>query len=73
MPINIERTVERAFSRALAQALQAKAEELLKKALREGSPLRRKIDERIERGFERFSTNGIQWEGRGVASGSNRR
>jgi len=62
MPINIERTVERAFSTALEQALQAKAEELLKKALRAGSPLRRKIDERIEQGFERFITNGIQWE-----------
>jgi len=66
MPINIEQIVEDAFelafSRALEQTITTKAESLFKKALENGSPLARKLEEKIEQGFERFVSEGIQWE-----------
>lgn len=66
MPINIQDAIEKAFepvfSRALGQALQAKAEALFKKAFEGDTALARKLNEKIEQGFQRFIENGIQWE-----------
>ena len=66
MTINIEEVLERAFEqaflRALDQTVQAKAEDLFKKMLSAGSPLSKKLEEKIERGFERFLEEGIRWE-----------
>jgi hypothetical protein len=66
MPINIEDVVEKAFeqafTRALDQVLQGKAEILFKKAFANGSPLSKKLEEKIEEGFQRFVDQGIQWE-----------
>lgn len=58
----IERSFAQAFFRALDQILQAKAEELVKKALTPGSPLAKKLEEKIEQGFERFLQEDIRWE-----------
>jgi hypothetical protein len=56
MAINIERIIEnaleQAFSRALDQTIQNKAEVL--KAFENGSPLAKKLEEKIEQGFQRF-------------------
>jgi hypothetical protein len=64
MPFGIEETIEKAFqtafSRALDQILQSKAETLIKKAFEEGSPLAKKLDEKIAAGFQRFVENGIR-------------
>ena len=69
MPIDIDDVIERAFEqafvKALDQILQAKAEELFKKAMQKDSPLGRKIGEKIEEGFQRFVENGIRWEKKG--------
>ncbi|HZV05625.1 MAG TPA: hypothetical protein VE999_11130 [Gemmataceae bacterium] len=66
MTINIEEVLERAFEqaflRALDQTVQAKAEELFKRMLSAGSPLSKKLEEKIEQGFERFLEEGIRWE-----------
>jgi hypothetical protein len=66
MTINIEGVLERAFEqaflRALDQTVQAKAEELFTRALSAGSPLSKKLEEKIEQGFERFLADGIRWE-----------
>jgi hypothetical protein len=52
MPINIEEIIEKAFEQAFAKALdqtlQNKAEALFKKAFENGSPLSRKLEEKIE-------------------------
>jgi hypothetical protein len=52
MTISIEKVLERAFEqaflRALDQTVQAKAEELFRKALSAGSPLSKKLEEKIE-------------------------
>lgn len=58
----LERAFEQAFLRALDQTVQAKAEELFKKFLAPGSPLSKKLEEKIEQGFERFLDQGIRWE-----------
>ncbi len=60
----IENAFEAAFSRALDQTLQNKAEALFRKAFAEGSPLAKKLEEKIEAGFQRFLENGIRWEKR---------
>jgi hypothetical protein len=66
MTINIEAALEKAFeqafTRALEQTVQTKAEELFRKALTEGSPLSRKLQAKIEQGFECFLDEGIRWE-----------
>jgi hypothetical protein len=58
MPINIEDIIERAFeeafSKALEQTLQTKAEQLFKTAFANGSPLAKKLETKIEDGFQRF-------------------
>ena len=65
MTIDIEEALERAFQqaflRALDQTVQTKAEEIFRKALTEGSPLSQKLEERIEKGFQRFLDEGIRW------------
>lgn len=58
----LERAFEQAFLRALDQTVQAKAEELFKKMLGAGSPLSKKLEEKIEQGFQRFLEEGIRWE-----------
>ena len=66
MPLNIEEIIERAFeqafSKALDQTLQAKAEDLFKKAFADGSALSKNLEEKIEAGFQRFVDEGIRWE-----------
>jgi hypothetical protein len=66
MPLSIEEIIEKAFEqaflKALDQTIQDKAEALFKKALENGSPLSTKLAEKIERGFERFVQEGVQWE-----------
>ena len=66
MPINIEeiseRAFEQAFSRAFEQTLQAKAEQLFKGAFANGSPLSKKLEAKIEEGFQLFVEEGIKWE-----------
>jgi hypothetical protein len=58
VPINIEEIIERAFeqafSKALEQSLQNKTEELFKTAFANGSPLAKKLEAKIEEGFQRF-------------------
>ncbi|MHB1426729.1 MAG: hypothetical protein ACYC3I_26525 [Gemmataceae bacterium] len=64
MTINIEEVRERAFEQsflhALDQTVQTKAEELFKKILAPGSPLAKKLEDKIEQGFERFLEVGIR-------------
>jgi hypothetical protein len=65
MAINIEeieKALEEAFARALDQAIQAKAEPVFAKALANGSPFGKKLEEKIEEGLRRFVEEGIQWE-----------
>ena len=66
MPINIEDVLEKAFEQAFLKALehtvQAKAEELFRKALSPGSPVAEKLQEKMEQGFQRFLEDGIRWE-----------
>jgi len=66
VPINIEEIIERAFeqafSKALEQSLQNKTEELFKTAFANGSPLAKKLEAKIEEGFQRFVEEGIKWE-----------
>ena len=66
MPINvdeiIERAFEQAFARALEQILQSKAEMLFQKMLTNGSPLAKKLENKIEEGLGRFLEEGIRWE-----------
>jgi len=66
MPINIEAIIEgafeEAFARALNQAIQSKAEALFLRALDKDSPLGKKLEEKIEQGFQKFVDEGIQWE-----------
>jgi hypothetical protein len=58
MPINIEKilkkALQRAFAKTLEQAIQSKAEAFFTRAFADGSPLSRKLEEKIEKGFERF-------------------
>ena len=58
----MQRAFEQAFTRALDQVLQAKAEELFKKAFQNGAPLAKKLEATIEEGFERFMEEGVRWE-----------
>jgi hypothetical protein len=58
----LERAFEQAFLRALDQTVQAKAEELFKRMLAAGSPLSKKLEEKMEQGFECFLEEGIRWE-----------
>jgi flagellar biosynthesis/type III secretory pathway protein FliH len=58
----LERAMERAFLRALEQTVQAKAEALFTKALSSESPLAKKLEEKIEQGFQLFLEEGIRWE-----------
>jgi hypothetical protein len=66
MPLNseevIERAFEQAFSRAIEQTIEAKAEQLCKKAFANGSPLAKRLEAKIEEGFQRFIEEGVQWE-----------
>jgi hypothetical protein len=58
----LERAFEQAFLRVLDQTVQVQAEALFKKFLAPESPLAKKLEEKIERGFERFLEEGIRWE-----------
>ncbi len=55
MPIKIDEIIrnafKQAFSRALEQTLQNKAEALFIKAFENGSPLSKKLDEKIDQGL----------------------
>jgi hypothetical protein len=66
MAINIEEVLERAFEqaflRALEQTVQTKAEELFTRALSAGSPLAKKLEDKIEEGFQRFLEKSIRWD-----------
>lgn len=53
----MEKAFEQAFSKALEQTLQNKAEALFKKAFTEGLPFSRKLEEKIEQGFQHFWLN----------------
>jgi hypothetical protein len=68
MPLTIEGIIERAFepafSKALDQTLQNKAEALFKRAFKNGSPLAKKLEEKIGQGFQKFIEEGIRWEKR---------
>jgi hypothetical protein len=63
MPINIEgiieRALEEAFSKAMEQTLQAKAEQFFKTAFANGSHLAKKLEAKIEEGFQRFIEEGV--------------
>jgi hypothetical protein len=58
----LERALEQAFLRALEQTVQTKAEELFRKALTADSPLSKKLQEKIEQGFQRLLDDGIRWD-----------
>jgi hypothetical protein len=58
----LEHAFEQAFLRALDQTVQTKAEELFRKALSAESPLSKKLEEKIEQGFQHFLEEGIRWE-----------
>jgi hypothetical protein len=58
----IERAFEQAFMNALEQMLQGKAEVIFKKALENGSPLAKKLEDKIEEGLQRFLEKGIRWD-----------
>jgi hypothetical protein len=66
MTINIEDVLEHAFEqaflRALDQTVQAKPEALFRKALSAESALSKKLEEKIEQGFQHFLEEGIRWE-----------
>jgi hypothetical protein len=66
MTINIDEVLERAFEqaflKALEQTVQTKAEELFRKALTQDSPLSRRLQEKMEQGFQHFLDEGIRWE-----------
>jgi hypothetical protein len=66
MPIEIDeiitRAFEQAFSKALEQVVQARAEALFEQAFQGNSPLAKKLEERIDQGFQHFIENGIRWE-----------
>jgi hypothetical protein len=69
MPINIEEIIEKAFEqtfvRALDRTIQSKAEALFKEAFENESPLAKKLEEKIDQGFQRFLEEGICWEKKG--------
>ena len=58
----LERAFEQAFLRALEQTVQTKAEDLFKRALSPGSPLAKKLEDKIEEGFQHFLEEGIRWD-----------
>ena len=66
MPIKIddvmEKAFEKAFSHALEHVLHSKAEQLFKVAFTNDSPLSRKLEAKIEAGFQHFLEEGIKWE-----------
>jgi len=66
VPIKIEQIIEKAFeqafSKALEQSLLNKAEVLFKNAFANGSPLAKKLETKMEEGFQRFIEEGIRWE-----------
>ena len=68
MPINIQGIMERAFEQALFKALertfQMKAEQMFKHALENGSPLSKKLEQKIDDGYQRFIEDGIRREKR---------
>ncbi len=72
MPINIEEIVERAFEHAFAksleQILQAKAEALFAKAISNGSPLSKKLEEKVEQGFDDLSKKAFVGKRKKLAS-----
>lgn len=55
------RTRSNRRSRALDQTIQSKAEILFKKAFEDGSSLSKKVEEKIEQGFQQFVVDGIRW------------
>jgi len=66
VPIDIEDVIEKAFEqaflRALEQTIQDKAEAVFKKAMGNGSPLAKRLEEKIEEGLDRLFREGIRWE-----------
>lgn len=57
----LKKGFEQAFSRALEQTVQSKAEALFKKTSADGAPLSKKLEEKIEQGFQHFLEEGIRW------------
>ena len=53
----IERALEPDFARALERVIRAKTEAQVEKALQEGSPLAKKLEQKIEQEFGRFVEN----------------
>lgn len=66
MPVDIEEVIEKAFeqafSKALDQVVQKKAEEIFAKALQDGTNLSRKLQDKIEEGFQEFVNHRIRWD-----------
>ena len=66
MPINIEALIEgafeEAFARALNHAIQAKAEAMFLRAFDKDSPLGKRLEEKIEQGFQKFIDEGVLWD-----------
>jgi hypothetical protein len=56
------RVFEQGFMKALEQTVQAKAEELFRKALSQDSPLSKKLQDKMEQGFQHFLEDGIRWD-----------
>jgi hypothetical protein len=50
----LERAIEQAFTKALEKTVQAKAEELFRKALLQGPLLSLKLQEKMDNGFQPF-------------------
>ncbi len=68
MAASVEEVLEKAFAqaflKALDQTVQTKAEELVRKALTQDSPLSHKLQHKMEQGFQHLLDEGIRWEKR---------
>jgi hypothetical protein len=50
----IERALQQAFAKALEQSVLPKTEVLFREAFADGSPLAKRLEGKIEEGFQRF-------------------
>jgi hypothetical protein len=64
----IEKAFEQAFIKAMDQAIQTKVEALFKKAFENGSDLAKKLEAKLEEGFDRFSRKEFAGRGRSPTS-----
>jgi hypothetical protein len=58
----IERAFEQAFLKALEQILQDKAQAILAKAVGNGSPFAKRLEDKMEEVMSRFLHEGSRWE-----------